>query len=101
MSTARVITSSNLRYFVPRNTRKHLPVYTDFRSRGAQCFIIIKNIQGHTPALAQELTTSLFEAEDPSAGFMRVEQHPNRVVIKGARPHWKDRVVDFLRERGF
>jgi hypothetical protein len=32
---------------------------------------------------------------------MRVEQHSNRLVIKGARPDWKNRVVLWLRERGF
>ncbi|KAJ6547085.1 ribosomal protein L49/IMG2 [Mycena capillaripes] len=88
-------------YFVPRNIRHHLPVYTEFRSGGAQCFILIKNIQGHPPALAKDLTDSLFDSADPAASRMRVEQHSNRLVIKGARPDWKDRVVDWLRERGF
>jgi hypothetical protein len=32
---------------------------------------------------------------------MRVEQHSNRLVIKGARPDWKNTVVLWLRERGF
>ncbi|KAJ7349226.1 ribosomal protein L49/IMG2 [Mycena albidolilacea] len=88
-------------YFIPRNIRNHLPVYTDFRTGGAQCFILIKNIQGNTPALAKDLTDSLFDSADPAASRMRVEQHSNRLVIKGARPDWKNRVVLWLRERGF
>ncbi|KAJ6488610.1 hypothetical protein C8R47DRAFT_487342 [Mycena vitilis] len=88
-------------YFVPRNVRHHLPVYTDFRSGGAQCFILVKNIQGHTPALAKDLSDTLFDPADTAAARMRVESHPSRLVIKGASPDWKDRVVDWLRERGF
>ncbi|KAK7023941.1 54S ribosomal protein img2, mitochondrial [Favolaschia claudopus] len=91
----------SLAYSVPRNIRRHLPIYTQYRSGGAQCFILIKNIQGHTPALAKDLTDSLFDPADPSAGRMRVEQHSNRLIIKGARPEWKTRVVDWLRDRGF
>ncbi|KAJ7197182.1 ribosomal protein L49/IMG2 [Mycena pura] len=90
-----------LDYFVPRNVRHHLPVYTQFRSGGAQCFILIKNIQGHTPALASDLKTTLFDPADPAAAYLRVEQHANRIVIKGARRAWKDSVVDWLRARGF
>ncbi|KAJ7702332.1 ribosomal protein L49/IMG2 [Mycena rosella] len=88
-------------YFVPRNAGHHLPVYTDFRSGGAQCFILIKNVQGHAPALAKDLSASLFDPADPVAAHMRIEQHSSRLVIKGARPEWKNRVVDWLRERGF
>ncbi|KAJ7093221.1 hypothetical protein C8R44DRAFT_815895 [Mycena epipterygia] len=88
-------------YFVPRNARHHLPVYTDFRSNGAQCFILIKNIQGHAPALANDLSASLFDSGDPVAARMHIQQHASRLVIKGARPDWKDRVVDWLRARGF
>ncbi|KAJ7261349.1 ribosomal protein L49/IMG2 [Mycena haematopus] len=93
----------SLQYFVPRNLRhgRRLPVYTDFRSGGAQCFILIKNIQGNTPALAKDLTDTLFDPADHPASRMRVEQHSNRLVIKGAHPDWKDRVVAWLRERGF
>ncbi|KAJ7756888.1 ribosomal protein L49/IMG2 [Mycena maculata] len=100
-SLAKKAVPSAASYFVPRNPRQHLPVYTDFRSNGAQCFILIKNIQGHTAALANDLSASLFEPGDPAAVRMRVEQHSNRLVIKGARPDWKDRVVDWLRARGF
>lgn len=108
-------------YFVPRNARHHLPVYTEFRSGGGQCFILIKNIQGHSPvsnpshtlrvmdpglimirqALANDLSASLFDSADPAAAYMRIEQRSNRLVIKGARPDWKDRIVDWLRARGF
>ncbi|KAJ7445726.1 hypothetical protein B0H11DRAFT_2338381 [Mycena galericulata] len=88
-------------YFVPRNARNHLPIYTTFRSGGAQCFILIKNIQGHVPALANDLSASLFDPADPSAARMRVEQHADRLVIKGARPDWKDRIVDWFHTRGF
>ncbi|KAJ7913937.1 ribosomal protein L49/IMG2 [Mycena leptocephala] len=96
-----MLSPSLRQYFVPRNARHHLPVYTDFRSGGAQCFILIKNIQGYTPALAKDLSDTLFHPTDTAASRMRVEQHSNRLVIKGGRPDWKDRVVDWLRERGF
>ncbi|KAJ7090263.1 hypothetical protein B0H15DRAFT_779187 [Mycena belliarum] len=97
LATARV----PLAYFVPRNPRHHLPVYTEFRSCGAQCFILIKNVQGHTPALAKDLSASLFAPSDPLAARIRIEQRPSRLVIKGARPEFKERVVDWLRARGF
>ncbi|KAF7338673.1 54S ribosomal protein img2, mitochondrial [Mycena venus] len=98
----RTIASTSARhYFVPRNIRHHLPVYTDFRSGGAQCFIVLKSIQGNVPALAKDLSDTLFDPTHPAAARMRVEHHSNRLVIKGARPDWKDRVVDWLRERGF
>ncbi|KAJ7168226.1 ribosomal protein L49/IMG2 [Mycena crocata] len=97
----KAIPRTRLDYFVPRNLRHHLPVYTDFRSGGAQCFILIKNIQGHAPALAKDLNESLFERADPVAARMHIVQHSNRLVIKGGHPDWKDRVVDWLRARGF
>ncbi|KAJ7043215.1 hypothetical protein C8F04DRAFT_944574 [Mycena alexandri] len=87
-------------YFIPRNARQHLPVYTELRN-GTQCFILIKKIQGHAPALAKDLTDSLFAPQSFEASHMRIEQRSDRLVIKGARPDWKDRVVDWLRERGY
>ncbi|KAJ6618349.1 ribosomal protein L49/IMG2 [Mycena sp. CBHHK59/15] len=88
-------------YFVPRNARHHLPVYTDLRSGGAQCFILIKNIQGHAPALLKDLSETLFEPSSPEAARMKIDVKSNKLVIKGARGEWRVRVVEWLRARGF
>ncbi|KAJ7632198.1 hypothetical protein FB45DRAFT_911786 [Roridomyces roridus] len=88
-------------YLVPRNAARHLPVYTVFRSGGAQSSILIKNVQGNSQQLAEDLSKDLFnDPTDPTAGRVSVE-HANRVVIRRSRPDFKDRVVDWLTARGF
>lgn len=38
--------SSNLSYFVPRNSNGNLPVYSDIRNNGTRYFILIRNVDG-------------------------------------------------------
>ena len=34
-------------YFVPRNTRGNLPVYTDVRNGGTRYLVLVRNIDGN------------------------------------------------------
>ncbi len=39
-------------YFVPRNTRGNLPVYTDVRNAGSRHLVLIRNIEGNATVRA-------------------------------------------------
>jgi hypothetical protein len=34
-------------YFVPRNTRGNLPVYTDVRNGGSRYLVLVRNVDGN------------------------------------------------------
>ncbi|KAJ7273220.1 ribosomal protein L49/IMG2 [Mycena rebaudengoi] len=91
----------SLAYFVARNKNGHLGVYSDVRSNGAQCAILIKNITGSHSALAKDLTETLFTRNSPDASRMRVETKSDKVIINGARTAWTKNVLEWLQERGF
>ena len=40
-------TPPNPAYFVPRNSRGNLPVYTDVRNNGGRFFVLVCNIDGN------------------------------------------------------
>jgi large subunit ribosomal protein L49 len=40
-------TKLNLPYYVPRNSRGSLPVYTDIRNGGTRRLVLIRNVQGN------------------------------------------------------
>lgn len=40
--------STQYSYFVPRNTRGNLPVYTDVRNGGTRYLVMIRNVDGNT-----------------------------------------------------
>ena len=39
--------SSTHSYFVPRNTKGNLPVYTDVRNAGGRYMVLIRNVEGN------------------------------------------------------
>ena len=44
--TSAVLFTPKPAYFVPRNSRGNLPVYTDVRNNGARHFVLVRNIDG-------------------------------------------------------
>ncbi|KAF8078112.1 mitochondrial large subunit ribosomal protein-domain-containing protein [Lyophyllum atratum] len=87
-------------YFIPRNTRGNLPVYTDVRNGGTRYLVLVRNVDGNVDALAKELSRNLFRKDSPEASRINVEiVRSKNLVITGGR--WKNDVVEFLKEKGF
>ncbi|KAF5387041.1 hypothetical protein D9615_001656 [Tricholomella constricta] len=87
-------------YFIPRNTRGNLPVYTDVRNGGSRYLVLVRNVDGNVDRLAKELRTKLFPKDSPEASRLNIEiVRSKNLVITGGR--WKNDVVEFLKEKGF
>ena len=103
-------------YFVRRNSRGSLPVYSDIRNGATRYLIQIRNVQGrvnvshHLPAprsrphpsqsLAEDLKQSLFDANSPHAQRLTVKvQHQRHIVLSGGR--FKRDVMAWLTAKGF
>ncbi|KAI6043073.1 mitochondrial large subunit ribosomal protein-domain-containing protein [Pisolithus marmoratus] len=94
------VTPPSLPYFVRRNTRGSLPVYTDIRNGGTRYLVQIRNVEGQAQVLANELKTSLFEPNSPAAARLGVRVHDQRhIIITGGR--WKVDVMAWLASKGF
>ena len=106
-------------YFVPRNSRGNLPVYTDVRNGGSRYQVLVRNVEGNASVspfslqdhlwvkpsrgiqiLAKHLAESLFEGNTPEASRMKIEVvRSKHLVVAGG--HWKNEVVEWLRQKGF
>ncbi|KAF9228656.1 hypothetical protein BS17DRAFT_772333 [Gyrodon lividus] len=87
-------------YFVRRNSRGSLPVYTDIRNGGTRYHVQIRNVEGRIDALTAELKQSLFESNSPEASRLTVKVQAQRhITITGGR--FKRAVAIWLTERGF
>ncbi|KAI5827945.1 hypothetical protein K523DRAFT_321729 [Schizophyllum commune Tattone D] len=87
-------------FFVPRNSRGSLPVYSDVRNGGGRYLVLIRNVDGDANALANALRADLFPKETPEAARLNVEvKHARHLVITGGR--WKQAVTEWLIARGF
>jgi len=87
-------------YFIQRNSRGSIPVYTDVRNAGSRYLVLIRNVEGNVNALANDIKSSLFPAGSPEADRMRLEIVRQRhLVLRGGK--WKNDVVDWLKEKGF
>ncbi|GLB35115.1 putative mitochondrial large subunit ribosomal protein (Img2) [Lyophyllum shimeji] len=87
-------------YFISRNTRGNLPVYTDVRNGGTRYLVLVRNVDGNIDALARELSQKLFPKDSPEASRIKVEiGRSNNLVITGGR--WKNDVVEYLKAKGF
>jgi large subunit ribosomal protein L49 len=107
-------------YFVRRNSRGSLPVYTDIRNGGTRYHVQIRNVEGRinvscihilvfpslTPprlyrqALAAELKQSLFNGDSPEASRLVVKvQGQRHITLTGGR--FKRDVATWLTEKGF
>ncbi|KAG1819560.1 ribosomal protein L49/IMG2 [Suillus subaureus] len=89
-----------MRFFIPRNSRGSLPVYTDIRNGGTKYIISIRNVQGKLDSLANDLKQSLFSHNSPQASRLKVQVIAQRhLVISGGR--WKNDVINWLTSKGF
>ncbi|CAA7267920.1 unnamed protein product [Cyclocybe aegerita] len=87
-------------YFVPRNTRGNLPVYTDVRNGGGRQLVLVRNVEGNVSELARDLAQSLFPADSLEASRFKIQiSQSKHLVIAGGR--WRDNVVEWLKEKGF
>ncbi|KDQ60649.1 hypothetical protein JAAARDRAFT_31619 [Jaapia argillacea MUCL 33604] len=87
-------------YFVSRNSRGSLPVYSDIRNGGGRYFIIVKDVDGDLNALAHDLRRTLFPAASEESTRLRIEVKDSRqVIITGGRI--KNVIVQWLQDRGF
>ncbi|KJA18583.1 hypothetical protein HYPSUDRAFT_169077, partial [Hypholoma sublateritium FD-334 SS-4] len=87
-------------YFVPRNTKGNLPVYTDIRNAGSRHLVLVRNIEGNASALARDLSKSLFEADTHEASRLKIQfNHSRHLTISGGR--WKEEIVAWLKNKGF
>ncbi|KDR81456.1 hypothetical protein GALMADRAFT_113774 [Galerina marginata CBS 339.88] len=87
-------------YFVPRNTRGNIPVYTDVRNAGGRYTVLVRNIEGSVAALAKDLSHSLFEKESHEASQLRIQiSQSKHLIISGGR--WKNDVLEWLKGKGF
>ncbi|KAH8107145.1 mitochondrial large subunit ribosomal protein-domain-containing protein [Cristinia sonorae] len=90
-------------YFVRRNTRGSLPVYTDIRNSN-KYFTLIRNVEGDVDALVRDLTATFHDAPEPqmdsvSAHHPVASRHKRHVVLSGG--NWKHDVVRWLQDKGF
>ncbi|TFY63519.1 hypothetical protein EVG20_g6280 [Dentipellis fragilis] len=87
-------------YFVPRNTRGSLPVYSDVRNAGGRFLILIRNVEGNAHALAEDLKASLFTHGSPEAERMKINiVRSKHLILSGGR--WKHDIMGWLQKKGF
>ncbi|KAJ8581689.1 hypothetical protein M405DRAFT_832024 [Rhizopogon salebrosus TDB-379] len=87
-------------YFIRRNSRGSLPVYTDIRNGGTRYLVSIRNVHGQINSLANELQQSLFKHGSPEANRLKVQVTAQRhVILSGGR--WKNDVINWLMSKGF
>ncbi|KAE9406786.1 hypothetical protein BT96DRAFT_208680 [Gymnopus androsaceus JB14] len=93
-------TAAHYPYYIPRNSKGSLPVYTDIRNNGTRFLLLVRNIDGDVQALAQEMSTSLFPSGSPEASKLKISINRSKhLIIQGGR--WKHNVVDWLLQKGF
>jgi len=87
-------------YFVPRNSRGNLPVYTDVRNNGDRHFVIVRNVDGSAEVLAKDLEISLFAGGSEESARIKIQTVRSKdLIISGGR--WKNHVVEWLKAKGF
>ncbi|KAF8558463.1 hypothetical protein OG21DRAFT_1155215 [Imleria badia] len=102
MSTiiSHVLSTHRYPYFVRRNLRGSLPVYSDIRNGATRYLIQIRNVEGRVSSLAQDLKQSLFDAKSPHAQRLTVKvQHQRHIILSGGR--FKRDVMAWLTAKGF
>ncbi|KAI0063479.1 hypothetical protein BV25DRAFT_435544 [Artomyces pyxidatus] len=89
-----------LPYFIPRNSRGSLPVYSDIRNGGTRYLISVRNVEGDAKALADDLTSGLFGPGSAEAQRMKVQvTRSKHLTLSGGR--WKHKVMEWLTAKGF
>ncbi|KAH8117255.1 hypothetical protein DFH11DRAFT_1541565 [Phellopilus nigrolimitatus] len=89
-----------LPYFIPRNSKGSLPVYSDIRNGGTRYLVLVKNVRGNAHTLRDDIASSLFAHGSEDAAYLKADVlRADTVVVSGGR--WKHQVMDWLRQRGF
>ena len=115
MSTIKHVLSTAPSYFVRRNSRGSLPVYSDIRNAGTRYLVQIRNVDGRVNVsaknlarlcltqpkdLAQDLRQSLFAPDSPHAQRLAVRvQHQRHIILSGGR--FKRDVLAWLTAKDF
>jgi len=86
-------------YYVPRNSRGSLPVYSDMRNNGTRTLVLIRNVQGNVEKLAKDVTQALLNKGSPGAARMKVVVKSRQLVLQDG--HWKNDVIEWLITKGF
>ncbi|TFK55191.1 hypothetical protein OE88DRAFT_1723577 [Heliocybe sulcata] len=87
-------------YFIPRNSRGSIPVYTDVRNAGGRFLILIRNVEGDVNALARDIRKSLLPPDAPEGQRLHVQVKSSKhLIVTGCRS--KQRVVEWLQQKGF
>ncbi|KAG0705373.1 ribosomal protein L49/IMG2 [Suillus ampliporus] len=93
-------TATRYPYFIRRNSRGSLPVYTDIRNGGTRYLVLIRNVNGQINSLANDIKHSLFKHDSPEANRLKVQVIAQRhLVLSGGR--WKNDVISWLMSKGF
>ncbi|EJD44123.1 hypothetical protein AURDEDRAFT_65688 [Auricularia subglabra TFB-10046 SS5] len=88
-------------FFLSRNSRGSLPVYSDFKNNGTKYLVEIRNVEGDADALATQLKDSLF-ADAERKRRLKVQVIRSRHVrLSGLAAHYKNDVQQWLLSRGF
>jgi len=88
-----------LPYFVPRNTRGSLPVYTDIRNSN-RYLTLIRNVEGSADALVADIRRNLFPPGSPEAERLKIQTLRSRhLVLSGG--NFKRDLVQWLQAKGF
>ncbi|KAG1749021.1 ribosomal protein L49/IMG2 [Suillus paluster] len=98
--TSNVLIRRTYPYFIRRNTRGSLPVYTDIRNGGTKYQVSIRNVHGQLNSLANDINQSLFKQGTPEANRLKVQVVAQKhLVLSGG--HWKNEVINWLNNKGF
>jgi len=65
-------------YFVPRNSRGSLPVYSDVRNGGTQYLISVRNVDGNIKALADDLLRDLSDLQSSTESSLIKARIPDQ-----------------------
>ncbi|KAH9981524.1 hypothetical protein BGW80DRAFT_1151894, partial [Lactifluus volemus] len=87
-------------YFVPRNSRGSLPVYSDVRNGRSRFLITIRNVEGSIKVLVDDLLRDLSDSTSPIRTVIKARiTRSNHLVLSGLSR--KQVVLDWLVRRGF
>jgi len=86
-------------YYVPRNSRGSLPVYSDIRNNGTRILVLIRNVEGNVEKLAEDVTQALLDKGSPNVTGMKVVVKSRQLVLQGG--YWKNDVMEWLASKGF
>jgi len=86
-------------YYVPRNSRGSLPVYSDIRNNGTRILLLIRHVEGDVEKLAKDVRQALLDKDSRNATRLKVTVKSRQLVLQGG--YWKNQVMEWLISKGF